>query len=108
MAVLVSVVKEKGILTFTYDDGRVLSRTITYSDSMVSTPPPGYEEVGNCYIDSGGRLVLNYNGSNVTINPTGGTPEFGEIKLTPKASSAGGEGTVFYAMDDSHLWVATA
>jgi len=107
MATLVSVVKERGLLTFTYDDGRVLSKTITYADAMVSTPPPGYEEVGNCYIDSLGRLVLNYNSSSITIDPTGGAPEFGEIRLTPKASSSGAEGTVFYDMDDNHLWVAT-
>jgi hypothetical protein len=32
----------------------------------------------------------------------------GELHLTPKASSTGSEGTVFYDSDDDHLWVATA
>jgi hypothetical protein len=33
--------------------------------------------------------------------------EFTEIKLTPKATSTGGVGTVFYDSDDDHVWVAT-
>lgn len=69
MPILVSVIKEKGLLSFLYDDGSVLKRTIRYDDTMVSNPPPGYEEVGNCYIDSSGRLVVNYNDDSVTIDP---------------------------------------
>ena len=30
-----------------------------------------------------------------------------EIRLTPKASSTGAEGTIFYDSDDDHIWVAT-
>ncbi len=30
-----------------------------------------------------------------------------EIRLTPKSSSSGPEGTVYYDSDDDHLWVAT-
>jgi len=30
-----------------------------------------------------------------------------EIRLTPKASSSGAEGTIFYDSDDDHVWVAT-
>lgn len=33
--------------------------------------------------------------------------EHSEIKFTPKASSTGAEGTVFYDSDDDHLYVAT-
>jgi len=33
--------------------------------------------------------------------------EFSELKLTPKASSTGAEGTVFYDSDDDHLYVGT-
>jgi len=36
----------------------------------------------------------------------GGSP-FDEILLTPKASSTGAEGTIFYDSDDDHLYVAT-
>lgn len=34
--------------------------------------------------------------------------QFSEVKLTPKASSTGAEGTIFYDSDDDHVWVATA
>ena len=30
-----------------------------------------------------------------------------ELRLIPKASSVGAEGTVFYDSDDDHVWVAT-
>jgi len=30
-----------------------------------------------------------------------------EIRLTPKASSSGAEGTIFYDSDDNHVYVAT-
>jgi len=30
-----------------------------------------------------------------------------EIRLTPKISSTGPEGTIFYDSDDDHIWVAT-
>ena len=33
--------------------------------------------------------------------------EHSEILLTPKTSSTGAEGTVFYYSDDDHLWVGT-
>jgi len=33
--------------------------------------------------------------------------EHSEIKLTPKATSSGEEGTVFYDSDDKHLYVGT-
>ena len=32
---------------------------------------------------------------------------FGEIKLIPKTSSSGAEGTIFYDSDDNHIYVAT-
>jgi hypothetical protein len=35
-------------------------------------------------------------------------PVNGEICLTPKASSTGAEGTMFYDSDDDHVWVATS
>ena len=33
--------------------------------------------------------------------------EGSEIRLTPKASSTGAEGTIFYASGDDHVYVAT-
>jgi len=33
--------------------------------------------------------------------------EFSEIRLVPKASSSGLEGTMFYCSEDDHVWVAT-
>ncbi len=42
--------------------------------------------------------------------PTGATiatPNDGEVHLTPKTSSTGAEGTIFYDSDDDHIYVAT-
>jgi len=36
-----------------------------------------------------------------------GTVPISELRLTPKASSSGPEGTIFYDSDDDHIWVAT-
>ena len=33
--------------------------------------------------------------------------EGSEIRLTPKASSTGAEGTIFYDSDDDHIYVGT-
>lgn len=35
------------------------------------------------------------------------TPNDGEVHLTPKVSSTGAEGTMFYDSDDDHVYVAT-
>ena len=35
------------------------------------------------------------------------TPDDGEVHLTPKASSTGVEGTMFYCSDDNYVYVAT-
>lgn len=35
------------------------------------------------------------------------TPDDGEVHLTPKESSSGVEGTMFYSSLDNHVWVAT-
>jgi len=34
-----------------------------------------------------------------------GTRAADEIRLTPKLGSSGPEGTIFYALDDKHVWV---
>lgn len=36
-----------------------------------------------------------------------GTLVAGELRLTPKASSTGPEGTMYYDSDDDHVYVAT-
>jgi len=36
-----------------------------------------------------------------------GSMEASEVKLIPKASSTGAEGTIFYDSDDDHVYVAT-
>jgi hypothetical protein len=37
--------------------------------------------------------------------PDIGNPNDGEVHLTPKASSTGVEGTIFYCSDDNHIYV---
>lgn len=87
MATLVSVVKDGGLLVFTYDDGKVLKKSIAYRDAMVSNPPPGYEEIGNCYVNtSTGVVIVNYNGASVEL----GTPLTGaEVVAALEALGAG-------------------
>jgi hypothetical protein len=36
-----------------------------------------------------------------------GSRPFNEVRLTPKASSTGAEGTIFYSSDDDSVYVAT-
>lgn len=78
---------------------------------------PSYHEVLEEGVLVKSRSKVNYIGANViaTDNPvqsrvditvSGGSP-FSEILLTPKASSSGAEGTVYYDSDDDHLYVGT-
>lgn len=39
--------------------------------------------------------------------PAGSGVTDGEVRMTPKSSSTGPEGTMFYCSDDDHVWVAT-
>jgi len=71
---------------------------------------PGYEtDTGKLKIGDGATAwaTLAYFTGIVTI----GTPNDGEVHLTPKttpANVAGGpEGTMYYDSDDDHVWVAT-
>lgn len=116
-ATISSVEKDGNSLIITYSDGRVFERTIVYADTMVSEPPDGHYEVGNCYVDSLDRLVVNYDGGSFTIDPSAGVGDMtkavydpqdeGAIRLTPRASSTGAEGTIFYNSADDHVYVGT-
>ena len=41
------------------------------------------------------------------VNPDIANPDDGEVHLTPKSSSSGAEGTMFYNETDDHVYVAT-
>lgn len=41
------------------------------------------------------------------VNPDIANPDDGEVHLTPKSSSSGAEGTMFYNDLDNHVYVAT-
>ena len=41
------------------------------------------------------------------VMPDIANPDDGEVHLTPKASSSGAEGTMFYNSNDDHVYVAT-
>jgi len=50
LAITISTaVKDGDSLNITYSDGTTVRRSIVYEDTVVSTPPDGYEEVGNIY-----------------------------------------------------------
>lgn len=54
--------------------------------------------------DGGGRGVQD---SGVLIDDNDCVDGVSELRLIPKASSTGAEGTIYYDSDDDHLYVAT-
>jgi len=90
MAITISsAVKDGNILIITYSDGRVFRRSIVYRDTVVSTPPDGFEEVGNVYINhSEGTLIVNYNGESIIL-AAGSTLTGAEIVVLLEALGAG-------------------
>ena len=84
---------------------------VTAATPVVEEPPPAQQLTGTLtetelegfkswllavILDSIGNTDL-----------AGGHLAANEIRLTPKASSAGAEGTMFYDSDDDHVYVAT-
>lgn len=57
-------------------------------------------------IDHGGLLGL-LDDDHTQYVLADGTRAINELYLTPKVSSTGAEGTMFYDSDDDHVWVAT-
>ena len=49
-----------------------------------------------------GRIVQ---GSGISIDDNNNVTGVGEITLTPKASSSGAEGTIFYCSDDNQVYI---
>ena len=77
----------------------------TATDPTMADGEAGYEtDTGKFKMGNGVDKwsVLDYY-TGITI----ATPNDGEVHLTPKASSTGAEGTMFYDSDDDHVWVAT-
>ena len=100
-----SVAKDGGYLVI-IEDGITKRRSIVYEDAVCSLPPTGYTEVGVIYVDEiNNTLIIKYNGTTTELELDGVTHD--EIRLTPKASSSGPEGTMFYASDDDHVYVGT-
>jgi hypothetical protein len=52
------------------------------------------------------RIIISISGIGSGIAVIS-TPDDGEVHLTPKASSSGAEGTMFYDSDDNSVYVAT-
>ena len=82
--------------------GKTIAPTI--NDDITS----GYI-VSDIWIDETGDkfYVCLDNTDGAAVWGSGGQMVFDEITLTPKASSSGAEGTIFYCSDDDHVYVAT-
>jgi len=79
----------------------------TAADPILAEGEAGYEtDTGKLKVGDGvtAWTALSYYTGNITI----GSPNDGEVHMTPKAASATGtEGTMFYATGDDHVYVAT-
>ena len=61
------------------------------------------DEVAGVRVDSHKTRHEDGGADEISLTGLEGT----EIRLVPKASSTGAEGTIFYDSDDDHIWVAT-
>jgi len=85
-----------------------------------------YKDAGQwvkCLVDESGKLIIDPTDifeSDPTENEHGKAPDsswafsmaqgeipVNELRLTPKESSGGPEGTIYYDSDDDHVYVAT-
>lgn len=105
------------------EDGITKRMSIAGDDVIVSFPLASMDKIINMYRQqSDGHLILTYIDSNgaqqsIDINPSAGGGDMtkavydpedeGAIRLTPRTSSSGAEGTIFYDSDDDHVYVAT-
>ena len=105
---ITSVTKDGDDISFV-EDGVSRKASVTGSDAIISFPITGTDRIINMYRrQSDSKLVLAYFDSNddiqtIELNDIGD----GEVHLTPKVSSSGAEGTMFYDSDDNHIYVAT-
>lgn len=79
--------------------------------TLKALPITGIEQGDLVYVNSSGdwvRLPHGTLGQPLVTGGAGANPSWGtEITLTPKTSSTGPEGTMFYDSDDDHVYVAT-
>lgn len=98
------------------EDGITRFLTVVGEDIPVSVPVTGKRKVVNFYVDEDtNKLYAVYHhdgwemGSPTVLEISGALAGsvFDEIRLVPKASSTGAEGTIFYDSDDDHVYVGT-
>ena len=86
------------------------ANTVLKADATTKLP------VDSAIVEDGADVVITGRNVNpgVSLSKTLGTAalawleaHLGELHLIPKASSSGPEGTMFYASDDDHVYVAT-
>jgi len=88
--------------TLTVDDNFVVSTQLAAIGANTSKVTCNFTNVQAALAAATGAVAFN------SQNLTGvGSIEAGEVKLTPKSSSTGVEGTMFYSSDDDHVYVAT-
>ena len=89
MANISSVQKVGNLLIITYDDGTITRSTIAYEDVVLSKAPSGSTPVDILYL-TGGKLIVQYNGSTIELDPAGGASAFTD--LTDVDNSYTGDG----------------
>ena len=99
------------------EDGVLKYLTVVGEDIPISVPLPAKCKVINFYVDEAtSKLYVAYHqdgwdeGSPSVLELTGvgAGCVCDELRLIPKASSTGAEGTIFYDLDDDHVYVGTA
>jgi len=65
-----------------------------------------YLSASQVVMTDAGKKLISADYLNQAVKTTSG-PTFDEVKLTPKASSTGAEGTIFYCSDDNSVYVGT-
>ena len=111
--------------TWVVNDGSVFPSTYPYNlscnDEIVQVSNRSTNDLTITRAQEGTTAAVHSNGAHVYLNITSkhisdlntavntmeGTFSDGEVHLTPKASSSGPEGTIFYNSDDNAVYVGT-
>ncbi len=110
------------------ENGVVYRRSIKWDDCVVSVPGESSQKIDSVYLNASNQLILVLEDeSEITVSDiidhgdllgltdddhTGyvlatGVRAMSELRLTPKVSSSGPEGTVYYDSGDNSVYVGT-
>jgi len=80
------------------------SNTLTVTRAQEGTSAATHSDGAQVYLNITAKAISDLN---TAVNTVEGIATSGEVRLTPKSSSSGPEGTMFYDSDDDHVYVGT-